>query len=243
MTDYTHATGSTGTMIIRDNGSTITFLLENTYASTWVNGLSWSGTINGTPVGGTLNISGAETVTVGSWTVSSSQTVTFGIGASGTSGIGGPTSFSAAISRASAPTVKVPGAPGTPSISAITQTSAKVSFSAAAANGGTIDQYQIMANGGTDFKGGSGTTISPLQPNTAYIVQVRAHNSAGWGPWSGKVGFETVAGAWVLVNGTWTKAVPYVCTKRTVASNGMVTQTWALAQPYVRNGSGWTATS
>lgn len=237
MTDYTKATGATGTLIIRDNGSTVSFLIENTYASTYVYGAAWSGVINGVTVGGTYSIQGAQTVTLGTWTVSSSQSVNLSIAATGTSGIGGPTSLTATISRTVAPTVKVPAAPSEPALSAVTQTTVKVSFSDGANNGGAINERQISygttSAASTSSKvGNSGTTLTGLAPNTTYYVKARTHNSAGWGPWSAARAVTTVAGAWVNVNGVWKEAVPYV----------NVNGTWKVAQPYVNVGGKWTAT-
>jgi hypothetical protein len=226
-------------MIIRDNGSTVTFLLTNTYSGTYTYGKSWSGTVNNTSVGGSYDLVGATTVTLGSWTVSSTQTVTFAIGSTGTSGLGGPSSFSVTISRAAPPpTVKVPAAPSEPTVSAITQTSAKIAFSDGANNGGAINKRQISygttsAASTTVVTGNSGTTISNLAPFTNYWVKARTHNSAGWGPWSAAREFTTVAGAWVNDNGTWKQAVPYV----------NVNGTWKVAQPYVNDGGTWKATT
>lgn len=101
MVDFTKSTGTSGTLIIRDNGSNnVQLLLSNSQGATFAYGKSWSGRVNGVNVGGSFDIAGVQTVLLGSYTVTSTQDVTVAIGATGTSGLGGPTSFTKRISRA-----------------------------------------------------------------------------------------------------------------------------------------------
>jgi hypothetical protein len=82
----------------------------------------------------------------------------------------------------------VPGAPTGVSATAISSSSISVSFSAPASNGGaSIDYYQAVCTGsGTNSATGSSPiSITGLNPSTAYTFKVRAHNSIGYGSYSG----------------------------------------------------------
>ena len=143
----TKATGSHGTLIIDDISGRVYFRLKlEGSPATFANGKSWSGTVNGVSVGGTYSISNGQTVNLGDWTVSSSQTVTLSIASTGTSGLGGPTSFSVAIDRTT-----VPGAPGAPTFSSIDTDQATVAWGAAASGGKPITQYGVYVSGESDF--------------------------------------------------------------------------------------------
>lgn len=188
MVDYTRGTGTSGTLIIRDSGTRVAFLIRNTSSPTFIGSASWHGRINGVNVGGTYSINGAQTVQVDSRPVSSSQTVSFGIAATGTEGLGGPTSFSQSISRSS-----VPGAPGRPSVSNIKQTVANLSWSAAATNGSSIVNYGVQVSSNSSFTNlyfatDNGTSRSVratgLRPAGRFYARVAARNGVGRGPWS-----------------------------------------------------------
>ena len=83
--------------------------------------------------------------------------------------------------------VGLPGAPPTPQATA-TNATATVTWGQAAANGSPIDDIQVQINGG-DQRVSLGVTSSHvftgLQNGVPVSFQVRAHNEAGWGPWSG----------------------------------------------------------
>lgn len=187
MTDYTKATGS-GTMMIRDSGSTVYFYIKAGSSATWVGSASYSWTMNGSGSGTWSYDDGGAYKLIRSAVVSSDQTVTFAIGATGTSGLGGPTSFSVFINRSS-----VPNAPTTPTISALTSTSWTNTFTDGANNGAAIDTRQLGWSGAS----GSGypdniltsdgsTAFNGFTPGTTYYVWARCHNSQGWGAWSGR---------------------------------------------------------
>lgn len=86
-----------------------------------------------------------------------------------------------------------PSAPGTPSASAVTATTATISWSAAQ---GTVTNYAYTLNGGTTWTN-VGTALSAsltgLSLLTSYTVQVRASNSGGNGPISSPGSFATPA--------------------------------------------------
>jgi hypothetical protein len=79
-------------------------------------------------------------------------------------------------------------APGSPSDTMV------VTWLAPAAGDSPIDQYQITVNG-SDGGGTFTQTVSGSTPTATFAVndipdwsiQVRAHNAAGWGPWSTRV--------------------------------------------------------
>jgi hypothetical protein len=93
-----------------------------------------------------------------------------------------------------------PGAPGTPAISAINPTTGTATWTAAARGNANIDQYSIHWSTSASFSPDTyqqvGTaltyTIPSLVPGTAYYVRVNAHNSDGWGPYSGTASFTTL---------------------------------------------------
>lgn len=193
MVDYTKDTGSSGTMMIRDTGTTVEFWLK-AGSSTFNNSLPWGYTINGN-TSGWLSFrfeSGGSWQRLGWWTVTTDQTVTFRLGDSGTSGLGGPTTLSATISRVSAP-----NQPSTPTVSGITSTSVNVTYVDGDSNGSAINARQI----GYGTNGASPTTIvasdrfdtiNGLSPGTLYYVWARIRNSVGWSPWSGRRAFTTL---------------------------------------------------
>ena len=79
-----------------------------------------------------------------------------------------------------------PSAPGTPNAVAGNGT-ATVNWSAPAANGAPIDDYELRIGegGGQSVGATTGFTWNGLTNGQAVQFSVRAHNSAGWGPWSG----------------------------------------------------------
>lgn len=184
MTDYTKSTGSTGTMMIRDTGTRIEFWLK-AGSATFNYQLPWGYTVNGTTDNSNSFRfeSGGDWQRLKYWTVTDSQTVTFRLYDTGTSGLGGPTTFSKAINRATAP-----DAPSKPSYSALTDTSVYITFTDGASNGATIDSRQIgygtTTTPSTTVSSDKSTTITGLKPGTKYYFRARTHNSEGWSSWS-----------------------------------------------------------
>lgn len=104
MTDYHKATGTTADMLIRITGSTLQFFINSGNGTTFDNDLHWTYTVNGV-TSGTQTAkykAGMGWLLLGTWTLASSQTVAFNLQATGTSGFGGPTSFSQAVVIAAA---------------------------------------------------------------------------------------------------------------------------------------------
>ncbi len=193
MTDYFKDTGSSGEMRITDTGTHVEFWLNSHNSTTFNHQLPWGMTVNGvTDNGREFDYSaGAGWQRLGRWAVSSSQTVTFRIFDTGTSGFGGPTTFSQFIDRAT-----VPAAPSQPVLSSITSTSVFVTFTDGSNGGAAIDSRQIgwgtssttpsstMSSDGSD-------TISGLTPGTTYYVWARTHNAKGFSAWSVRSTFTT----------------------------------------------------
>lgn len=194
MVDYTRTTGTTGTMMIRDLGSTIEFWFKAGYSNDYWNGMSFTVTANGSADTFTVNYStGAAWLRVRTKSVTSTQTITFRLNtATGTNGMGGPTSFSQYIDRGSPP-----GASSVPTISSIGSTQAIVSFSDGSNGGLPIDTRQIgYGTSGTYpstlVTSDRSTLITGLTPGVRYYAWARAHNSKGWGPWGPRATFVTL---------------------------------------------------
>jgi hypothetical protein len=185
MTDYTKATGSSGTMRIRDTGTTVEFWLNSGNSSTFNHQLPWSYT-DASGSSGTKYFdysAGDGWQRVRSWTVTTDQTVTFRIGDTGTSGFGGPTSFSVAIDRAS-----IPSPPSIVTLSGVTNTSVNAAFNDGANNGAAIDTRQIgygtsSSSVQSTITSDRSTTITGLTPGTTYYFWARTHNAKGWSAW------------------------------------------------------------
>ncbi len=187
MTDYTMATGPTGTMMIRDTGTDVEFWLK-AGPQTYNYQLPWQYTVNGVNSGRLqFNfVSGGAWQLLGRWNVTTDQTVTFYLYATGTRGMAGPTSFSVAIGRTSAP-----GTPGPWAIQQIADTWVQGAANYMPNGGIAIDQVQVLYqelgasssayfDPGTD---GNGTLTGLLRGKT-YYFWVRTHNSKGWSGWS-----------------------------------------------------------
>lgn len=191
MTDWTKDTGSSGTMMIRDTGSTVEFWLK-AGSSTFMHELPWGYTVNGVTDNSNYYdfSSGGSWQKIHAWTVSTDQTVTFRLMDTGTAGLGGPTNLSASINRAT-----VPAAPTIPAISAITNTGWTANTNPGSNGGATIDLIQI----GIGTSGATAPTIiytansagiytiTGRVSGATYKTWARCHNSEGYGPWSGYV--------------------------------------------------------
>lgn len=143
--------------------------------------------------------------------------------------------WSAWSNRASAKTLKTPGAPSAPLLSSVRATSVDVAFSAPSDTGGsTITGYQIGYGTTSSAPASTVSATSPqvvtgLNPGTVYYFWVRARNSVGWGAWSAYRSIRTVAGAYIRVGAEMKLAVPYV----------KVGGVWKIAEPWIRNVGVW----
>lgn len=242
MTDYTKAINGSvgGEMMIRDSGGVVSFWIKSGNADSWDGDLGWTGTVNGVTVGGSFyyGLPGGVWRQIGAWTVSYSQTIYFGKTTdSGSMGLGGPTNFWVAISRAG-----VPPAPTMLAMSLITHETMRVQFNGNGDGGSPILEWQFSfgTNGGAIEGAGnskyssSGTsTVSGLKPGQYYAAWARGRNALGWGPWSSGKSAYTLAGCHVRVGGVWKSAVPYV----------KVAGVWKPAIPYVRVAGVWKMTT
>lgn len=85
-----------------------------------------------------------------------------------------------------------------PNFTRVTATSARVTWGAPNNNGAAIDKYQLDFDQGIqperpEVPSGRTYDVNNLTPNVRYGVQVRAHNSVGWGEWSSTAYFTTNA--------------------------------------------------
>jgi large repetitive protein len=79
-----------------------------------------------------------------------------------------------------------PSAPGTP-VAREGNATAAINWAAPPSNGAPIDAYELRLDGGESRDVGTAAayTWNGLANGVAVSFSVRAHNSAGWGPWSG----------------------------------------------------------
>lgn len=194
MVDYQKVTGKTGLMMIRDTGWTVEFWFKAGYANDWANALDFNWTANGTTTAKAIKYpTGAQWAKVGSVNVGTSQTITFRLlDATGTQGMGGPTTFNQWIERA-----RVPDPPVTPGLGSITSHSMWVWFAPNWDGGAAIDLYEIAwsnnAAGGQNYTTTGGPmTIGGLSSGVTWYFWVRAHNYQGWSGWSGRAQATTL---------------------------------------------------
>jgi hypothetical protein len=202
-------------MMIRDTGSTIEFWINSGNSTTFVYELPWAYIVNGVTSSWQSFRYNANSgwQRLGAWSVTTNQTVTFKLNATGTSGFGGPTTFSQAIVRST-----VPSAPAAPTLSEIALNSIKVSWTPPYNGGSTITGY--ILGYGTSSIAGPTTEISTVTPhvvtnlvmNTVYYFWVKARNANGLGPYSKQSSAKTYLGVYVNVGGIWKPAIPYVRT-------------------------------
>lgn len=133
-----------------------------------------------------------------------------------------------------------PEAPKPPGVSQITQTSAYITSAYPTTEPRPILEYEFnlwlwdpnRRNWVNGFNRSYPTPIwysAGMQPGKTYATMARMRNQSGWGPWSGQTEFTTVAGAIVVHNGAFYKAVPYV------KHNGV----WKMAMPYYNSNGTW----
>jgi hypothetical protein len=118
----------------------------------------------------------------------------------------------------------VPGAPQSVSASASSSTTANVSWSAPASNGGaTITSYSIYWSGGSTTSGTTSVGIGGLSPTTSYTFTVYATNSAGTGPGTASNTITTPVArgcSTYTTAGTYTFTVPAGVTSISIAAVG-----------------------
>lgn len=191
-------TGAAGTIYIDDDGYTVSFLIQCRSSATSANGKSWSGNWNGNGLSGTFSINGVQTITVWSGAFPTGNvSFSFTMGATGTSGLSGPTTVTASISRAT-----VPAAPnmqfGQINPDQLSSTGMRVRFSGNSDGGSAITGWELQRATNPSFTTGvqniasTGTTVyTDMTPNTQYWFRARGSNAVGWGPYSSDLATAT----------------------------------------------------
>jgi hypothetical protein len=230
MTDHKKDTGATGTMMIRDSGGYVEFWLQ-AGSQTFNHDLPWAYVVNGN----SSSWRSFDFHSGGDWQklyrvkVSTSQTVTFKLGDTGTSGLGGPTTFSVKIDRTSKPS-----APSSVKLTNATSSSVLATFTDGASNGDAIDSRQIGYGTSSTtpqktVSSDKSTTITGLTPGATYYFWARTHNSEGWSSWSAKSSLTLGAVVRVKITGRWKPAVCYY------KDNGI----WKVVVPWIKTGGVW----
>lgn len=174
-------------MMIRDTGENISFQLNSHNSTTFVRGFGWGYTVNGNTNNDRQDDyeAGDGWIVLGTWSVTTDQTVTFRLFDTGTSGLGGPTTLSVNINRSSAPSA--------PTIVSLTANTSSVTIKTAdgSNNGSAIDSRQIARNTKNSLTNavittatGTTTTITGPPPGSTYYFWARTHNDKGYSPWS-----------------------------------------------------------
>jgi hypothetical protein len=189
MTDYHKDTGSSGTMMIRDTGSTVEFWLTSGSA-TFDHEMPWGYYVNGAWSSyRDFDFIGGAYRKLGSVSVTTDQTVGFRIGATGTSGLGGPTTFTISVDRTSAPPTPPPW-----TIEVIEDTKVRGDTDGYGTGGLAIDAIQVRYDDSSSAASPSyynvnGTGygwVEGLARGKTYYFWVRTHNAKGWSPWSSR---------------------------------------------------------
>lgn len=194
MTDWTKSTGSSGTMMIRDTGTYVEFWLKAA-SSTFNYDLPWRYRINNSTSSWrefSFQPSG-DWQRLGRWNITYDQEVVFYLGDSNTNGLGGPTTFSHDIARAT-----VPPKPGPFEIISVSNTSVYGDADGNGNGGATVDRWQVgygtSSSSPQSYKdtSGNGTaTITGLTPGRRYYFWFRGHNAKGWSAWSNRTYADT----------------------------------------------------
>lgn len=237
MTDYDKATGNAGTLRIRDTGSTIELWVLCSDGATFAGSVTFFTTINGSSQNVTVSLpAGFGSKLIRSATqAAGSQTVVLNMPATGTSGLGGPTNHSQALTAGSAP-----GAPGAPVASNITDNDVTLTWTAAPANGSAVSTYGLYVSEVSNFASYvyqawvgnvlTKTLSNLLKPGKKYYTRTRAQAAAGVGPYSPTSSFTTLSGGAYVSDGTaWKMASVFV-------SDGA---NWDPAQVSVSDGTAW----
>lgn len=197
MTDYTHGTGNSGTMMIRDVGDNWVEFWLRSNSSTFAYQMPWASIVNGSQsawhefrfeIGGNWQ-------KIGWFYITTSQTVTFKLGATGTNSLGGPTDFSQYIDRAVAPSP-----PNITSIYNIWSDRVDLAVTNNSDGGAAIQDHQIgygldpwtIQYLSATFGTAGSTRIDGLIPGRVYYFWARAWNVKGWSGWSGRAQATTL---------------------------------------------------
>ena len=210
---------------------------------------SYSVTINGTTYAGTIpsfNPNPSQTIRSGTTPVKHNADGTKTISVSGSwdsrhPNIGkGTVNGSLTLSRIPKP----PDAPGVPTLSNITPTGMRATWTGSPdSNGASITGQQLQYATDPAFANQVAAPIfgasirsydvPGLTPSTDYYYRTRAKNSQGWGPWSAARKARTLSGYYVWNGSAWRPGAAFVWTGTA----------WAVAEIFVWDGNAWTPTT
>ena len=220
MPEWTVPTGSGGLLKMSDNGTTVKFYIKAGSTATFCNdkAFSWN-TAHDSDGSGTFDYpTGGAWLLVKTVTVTQTGTVSFTMGATGTSGLGGPTTISHSVSRSSKPDPPA----GVPYGSDAGQTKLSVNFSATPDSGGALVAAYDIQYGANDFTQSFykqvppasllGNVLTALKPATEYVFRVYTITSYGRSD-PGSVGsYSTLANLSFKTGGAYKKVMMFIKT-------------------------------
>lgn len=194
-TNYDWSIGSGGTMRIADTGTYVEFWITSNNTTSYNHALPWGYTVNGvTDNTNTYDYKqNAGWERLGSWNVTTDQTVTFRLYDTGTNSMGTGETHTLAVERAT-----IPSPPTIVTLSAITSTGVTGTFADGANGGAAIDTRQIgygtsSTTVQTSVTSDKSTAITGLLPGTTYYFWARTHNAKGWSAYGPRGTAKTLA--------------------------------------------------
>jgi len=238
MTDYDKATGNAGTLRIRTTGGKVELWVLCSDGATNVGSVDFTTRLNGgSLVTNTVSLPAGFGSKLVRSAVQGAGTLNneINIPATGTSGLGGPTSHAKSLTLGS-----VPGASGKPTVSNVTDNDATFSWTAATANP-AVTQYGLYVSENSAFTSYvyaawvgnvlTKTLTNLLKPGTKYYARTRAQNSVGIGAYSPTTEFTTVnPGVYESDGVAWKPREVWT------SESGA----WHKAELFVSNGTAWT---
>ncbi|NUP01630.1 MAG: alpha-L-arabinofuranosidase [Nonomuraea sp.] len=227
----------------RPNGDLAVMLINTSSDTSYPVAVDYAGF---TPAAGAPTVlthtNGATAITTASTGTATSQTLP-------------PLSLTTVVLHPSAPQTGLPGAPGRPTASNVTDKAATISWPAATPGARPIAKYEIHRQNGAVSEqlgetAGTSYTVGNLKPGTGYTVNVIARDAGGGVSWASPpltftTGTPATSACSVRLTNQTDWASGYVGAIE-ITNNGAPLSGWTLSftwpRPWQSFGSGWSAT-